>query len=112
MQIYIAGRRDPPGEKLMFITRGKSIGVRLAFVIILMIEALGNRPVQAASSIAFGWAKKMGGSSHDRGESLAVDLNGNVYSTGNFSATVDFDPGAGTYNLTSAGQADAFVSKL
>ena len=96
----------------MFITRYKSVGVRLAFVIILMVEAFVVLPVRAASSIAFGWAKKMGGSSYDRGESLAVDLNGNVYSTGNFSATVDFNPGAGTYNLTSAGQADAFVSKL
>lgn len=96
----------------MFVTRHKSVAVRMIFVLILMINVLGVLPVRAASSLGFGWAKKMGGASYDRGQNLAVDQNGNVYSTGNFSATVDFDPGAGMYNLTSAGQADAFISKL
>jgi len=58
------------------------------------------------------WAKRMGGTLSDIGNSLAVDGAGNVYTTGNFSGTVDFDPGAGTVNLISAGGADIFVSKL
>jgi hypothetical protein len=96
----------------MFLARSKSVGVRIAFVLILLVEVFGGLPVQAASSLVFGWAKKMGGASYDRGQSLVVDQNGNVYSTGNFSTTVDFDPGAGTYNLTSAGHADTFIGKL
>jgi hypothetical protein len=58
------------------------------------------------------WAKGFGGSSNDVGTSIAVDSSGNVYTTGYFYEIVDFDPGAGTTNLTSAGQADVFVSKL
>jgi hypothetical protein len=42
-----------------------------------------------------------------------VDGPGNVYFTGEFSGTVDFDPGAGTSNLTCAGFFnDVFVCKL
>src|SRR3990172_4842131 len=59
-----------------------------------------------------GWARRLGGTSGDVGRGVAVDGSGNVYTTGNFSGTADFDPGAGTSNLTSAGSADVFVSKL
>ncbi|MBI1317328.1 MAG: hypothetical protein GC168_00075 [Candidatus Hydrogenedens sp.] len=58
------------------------------------------------------WARGMGGTSLDRGISIVVDGAGNVYTTGYFSGTVDFDPGAGTVNLTSAGSYDIFVQKL
>jgi hypothetical protein len=44
--------------------------------------------------------------------SIAVDVAGNIYTTGFFSGTADFDPGAANVNLTSAGGTDAFVSKL
>ena len=64
------------------------------------------------SSGNFVWAKRMGGASGDEGYSIAIDASGNVYTTGDFQGTTDFDPGAGTYNLTSAGGRDIFVSKL
>ena len=60
----------------------------------------------------FNWAKQMGGASSSHGSSIAVDKNGNVYTTGSFIGTADFDPGSGTYNLTSSGIWDIFVSKL
>jgi len=60
----------------------------------------------------FIWAKKMGGPFPDEGTSMALDANGNVYTTGTFWGTSDFDPGNGTYNLTAAGSTDMFVSKL
>ncbi len=60
----------------------------------------------------FVWAKRMGGSSTDRANSVAVDIAGNVYVSGWFAATADFDPGVGVYNLTSAGASDIFISKL
>ncbi|MBI2966624.1 MAG: SBBP repeat-containing protein, partial [Bacteroidetes bacterium] len=60
------------------------------------------------------WAKQMGGGSGDNGFSLTVDGSGNVYSTGYFGGTSDFDPGAGTFNLTftSPTVSHVFVSKL
>jgi len=58
------------------------------------------------------WAKKMGGTGNDIGHSIAIDASGNVYTTGRFEGTVDFDPGPGTTNLTSEGGTDVFISKL
>ena len=58
------------------------------------------------------WVKSMGGNSTDFGESIAVDSQGNVYTTGDFRGIVDFDPGAGTTNLTSQGEIDFFIQKL
>lgn len=66
----------------------------------------------SAHSTDFEWARRWGGTSTEHGYSIAVDGSGNVYSTGRFTGTVDFDPGAGTANLTSAGSDDVFVSKL
>jgi hypothetical protein len=64
------------------------------------------------SSGDFVWAKSIGGTGTDQGQSLVFDTDGNIYITGYFNDTVDFDPGAGTSNLTSAGSNDIFISKL
>jgi hypothetical protein len=60
----------------------------------------------------FVWAKRMGGTNFDEAYSIATDAEANVYITGYFHDTVDFDPGTGTFNLTSAGYEDIFISKL
>jgi len=60
----------------------------------------------------FVWARVMGGLGDNEGSAIAVDGAGNVYTTGSFSTTADFDPGVGTFNLTSAGTKDIFVVKL
>lgn len=60
----------------------------------------------------FFWARRMGGSGQDFGACLTVDGSGNVYTTGIFVGTVDFNPGSGTQNLSSAGGDDIFVQKL
>ena len=60
----------------------------------------------------FIWAKQMGGNSIDNGNSITTDTNGNLYTTGYFQLTVDFDPGTGTANLTSLGISDIFIQKL
>lgn len=52
-----------------------------------------------------------GGTDVDRAQSMVVDAAGNIYTTGHFSATVDFDPSVGISNLTSAGGLDVFVTK-
>lgn len=60
----------------------------------------------------FAWAKQMGGPTHDESRSVTVDQFGNVYTVGTFTGTADFDPGINIFNLTAAGGADIFVSKL
>ncbi|MEO5947544.1 MAG: SBBP repeat-containing protein, partial [Chitinophagaceae bacterium] len=46
-----------------------------------------------ANAQNFAWVKQMGGTGADRGQSVAVDASGNVYTSGIFSGAVDFDPG-------------------
>ena len=59
----------------------------------------------------FKWAKKIGDVGSNSGVSIVADNSGNVYITGNFVNSVDFDPGPGVYML---GQVltNAFVLKL
>ena len=79
------------------------------------LTSLGSQDVFVSklnSAGEFVWAKQFGDVGSDQGRSVAVDSSGNVYTTGVFEGTVDFDPGAGIANLTSAGNSDVFVSKL
>jgi hypothetical protein len=58
-----------------------------------------------------GWARTFGGAGDDQGNAVTADSFGNVYVTGNFKGTVDFDPGPDTWIMTSnADSQDAFVS--
>ena len=61
---------------------------------------------------AFIWAKSVGGSTADQPQSIFVDASGNIYLTGFFTGTADFDPNAGVSNLVSAGGWDIFILKL
>lgn len=58
------------------------------------------------------WAKGFLGPSSSIGNSIAVDADGNVVTTGRLKSTMDFDPGPGEFPLTSQGIDDVFVSKL
>ncbi|MBN8702032.1 MAG: T9SS type A sorting domain-containing protein [Bacteroidetes bacterium] len=60
----------------------------------------------------FVWAKTFGGINNDEGTSIALDSTGNIYFTGSFKDSVDFDPGSGVYNLASVGFEDIYVCKL
>jgi hypothetical protein len=60
----------------------------------------------------FEWAKQFGSSGNDAANSVTTDVAGNVYVAGAFNGTVDFDPGVGVLNLTSAGSSDIFLIKL
>jgi hypothetical protein len=68
--------------------------------------------VKLDASGTYVWARQFSGSNTDYGNGVAVDASGNTYVTGHFEGTADFDPGAGTANLTSAGSYDAYVVKL
>jgi hypothetical protein len=45
------------------------------------------------------------------GWGIDLDNSGNIYLTGSFSNTVDFDPGAGTDSLTASSMSSIFISK-
>lgn len=64
------------------------------------------------SSGNFVWAKNIGIASEEIAYSLVTDDFANLYVTGVFSGTVDFDPGPNVANLISAGAKDVFVLKL
>lgn len=68
---------------------------------ILKLSASGN----------YIWAKSYGGSS-SYGSKIALDKANNIFMTGTFSGTPDFNPGVNTYTLGSTGSHDAYIAKL
>lgn len=57
------------------------------------------------------WAKQIGGASFDDLRDMVLDVSGNIFLTGSFYGTADFDPGPGNVIITSAGQNDIFFAK-
>jgi hypothetical protein len=64
------------------------------------------------SSGNFLWAKQFGSFDEDWGVDIALDKSGNVYVTGYFSETVDFDPSMDSLKLTALYSDDIFILKL
>lgn len=60
----------------------------------------------------YGYTKTMGSTGSDYALNVAIDNDDNIYLAGNFSSTVDFDPGAGTDNKTAVGFSDLFLTKF
>jgi hypothetical protein len=71
-------------------------------VFILKLDAEGN----------FLWAQNIGGIGYEEGRLITVDKRGNIYISGDFYGTGEFDPGPNVYELTSVGDADIFIEKL
>ncbi|MBL7921803.1 MAG: T9SS type A sorting domain-containing protein [Bacteroidia bacterium] len=57
------------------------------------------------------WAKQFGSAGYDNSSAICIDAFNNVYTTGYFTNTIDFDTGPGTYTMTSAGNRDVFITK-
>lgn len=61
----------------------------------------------------FVWAVNFGaGSATVNATSIDTDPSGNIYTTGTYNQTIDFDPGAGIANLTAPGNGDVFIMKM
>lgn len=102
--IYISGSFQgtadfDPGNSLFNIS---SVN-RTADVYICRLNSSGN----------FGWVRTMGGiGMYDLNTALTNDKRGNIYVTGHFGDSADFDPGETSFYLNSNGQNDVFITKL
>ena len=74
-------------------------------LVLSFASSFGQQPV-------FEWAKQTGGTGTDNGTKITLDASGNVYTTGSFQGTVDFDPGTGISTLISNGSSDIFITKF
>lgn len=92
---YFEGTVDfDPGIGVFNVT---SIGQEDIFI--SKLDALGN----------FQWVKTFGNIGQDKGSAITLDGLGNLYATGGYHGSIDFDPGIGISNLDSNG---AFILKL
>lgn len=64
------------------------------------------------SSGSFIWAKRIGDTADINQRKIVVDSELNIYITGFFQGTLDFDPSTQISNLTSEGNYDIFILKL
>jgi len=100
--VYLAGEFNgstdfDPGPNVHMLT---SAGIDDIFI--LKLDTTG----------AFAWVKQIGGEAFDFCASMVLSDNGDIYLTGGFEETCDFDPGSNMFILTSEGSGDIFVSRL
>jgi hypothetical protein len=85
---------------------------------VVSFSALGNNNksdiylTKLDSAGNFLWAAQFGSTWSDFSVSMTIDMDQNVICSGIFDGTVDFDPGAGTYNMTSSSSGESFIVKL
>lgn len=95
---HFAGKADfDPGSTVYTLTSGGSTDIYVS-----KLDPLGK----------FVWAKAFAGEGADRGHGIALDKSGNVFTTGYFQYSADFDPSTKEYKLTATGGNNIFVSKL
>lgn len=82
---------------MKILTKSVIFSILLSFVFVIDIYS---------QVLDFEWVKRTEGLSSEIGNCITVDLNGDIYSTGSFQGTVDFDPGTSVLNYTAIGVND------
>ncbi len=75
----------------------------------------GSRDVfisKLAPDGTFLWVSRLGGTETEHPTDIDIDADGNIYTTGFFQTTCDFDPSDDLQNITSYGDFDGFISVL
>lgn len=75
---------------------------RLAVVFFARIVFLVSFVLAGFVQVHAQWLKGISGAGSQLGKGIAVDAGGNVFVTGTFAGTTDFDPGPGTFLLSSS----------
>ena len=86
--------------------------MKLATTLTAAISCILLTSIAQAQDPGFYWARTMGGTDAEIGTSIKTDSKGNIYTTGYFRGSVDFDPGPSTKILNSQGDDDIFIKKL
>jgi gliding motility-associated-like protein len=85
------------------------------FIVFISLLSLSSSLIAQERAI-LDWAKSTRGGGNDPNRAsvaaTAIDASGNIYTTGYYNYTCDFDPGPGVFNLTPVGGRDIFVYKL
>ena len=102
--IYTAGTLSNTSSPLSTRPFQRFMGLALCF-----FGALAS--ATQAEDYVFGYVSAFPGDGFSRCVDIAVDPNDNVYITGRFAGSVDFDGGPGVATVTSEGENDVFVCK-
>src|SRR6185503_16405536 len=81
--------------------------MRKTFIVLFLFYSF----IANAQTATTNWIQRSGGSQQYGAVSMALDVSGNIYTTGSFTGTGDFDPGPAVNNLTATGVFDIYVMK-
>ena len=93
---------DPSITAEFFLTAENQFGNASTDIYISKLDSNGN----------FVWAKRIGAQFFEAGVAITNDSNDNIYISGKFAGTVDFDPNGGTAELTGVSSSSGFILKL
>lgn len=93
---------DPSLTAEFFLTAENQFGNASTDIFISKLDSNGN----------FVWAKRIGAQFFETGVAITNDSNDNIYISGKFAGTVDFDPNGGTAELTGVSASSGFILKL
>src|SRR4051812_34436006 len=86
--------------------------MRLDRLSALALSIIVTSPTSGAAQ-QLAWAEHIGGGGDDSSQAVAVDNDGNLYVAGEYSGRADFDPGPGSFFLSSVpGSTSIFLQKL
>ncbi len=107
--------RSKLASSLMQVFANRSFSARPRFRRLTRKQrSCGTEPLEVRQLLTgdFVWVNAVGSTGSDLATDVTTDSAGNVYTTGTFSGTVDFDPGSGVANLTSPSGPGMFVTKV